>query len=336
MARRKRKQKTPEQRRKQANRRQRILQTAGRALFLLVLVSAALLALTVFFKVDAIEVEGMSRYTALEIENGMDIKTGDNLYLWNKVKVADHLLEKFPYLETVQIRRHLPDKLVVTVSESQAVLAVPADAGFYLLSEQGKVLELSSSDGGLPVATGVTLMGMKPGQMVDRTADAYTDALLAVLDAGRASGMLNEVDFINLQSLTDVRIGCMKRFDIRAGTIDQLEYRLRFAQTVIAERLSPSDIGRLYWDGKERLHFVPDTAENVARSATTLEAAPPDPPKNTKPQTDDPDTAGEGGDNAGEYGDSSGEAGDADLPDESEPDSGEDGLSGEPGDETGE
>lgn len=323
MARRKRKQKTPEQRRKQANRRQRILHTAGRALFLLVLVSAALLALTVFFKVDAIEVEGMSRYTALEIENGMDIKTGDNLYLWNKVKVADHLLEKFPYLESVQIRRHLPDKLVVTVSESQAVLAVPSDGGYYLLSEQGKVLELSSSDGGLPIATGVTLMGMKPGQMVDRTADAYTDALLTVLNAVRASDMLKDVNFINLQSLTDVRIGCMKRFDIRAGTIDQLEYRLRFAKTVIDERLSPSDIGRLYWDGKDRLHFVPDTAENVARSATTLEDAPVDPPADIKPQEDAPD-ADSGGKDGGNQ------------PDEGEPDGGDDESYGDSGEESGE
>ena len=44
-------------------------------------------------------------------------------------------------------------------------------------------------------------------------------------------------------------------------------YRLRFASTVIDERLSPSDIGRLYWDTQNRLHYVPDTAENVAASA---------------------------------------------------------------------
>ena len=42
--------------------------------------------------------------------------------------------------------------------------------------------------------------------------------------------MLDGLRFINLQDLTDVRIGYEGRFDIRVGTLDELSYRLRFAQ----------------------------------------------------------------------------------------------------------
>lgn len=271
---RKRKQKTPQQQRRRANRRQRILHIAGRVAFLAVLLAAAVLALTVFFKVETIEVEGSSRYAAADIADSMDVQVGDNLYLWNKVKEADKLLERFPYLDTVQIRRRLPDALVVTVTECQAVLAVPSDSGYYRVSSKGKVLEITPEDGGLPVATGVPLMGTQPGQMIDPAVDAYADALLTVLTALDASGLLPEVDFVNLQSLTDIRIGYQGRFDLRVGTLEQMAYRLRFAMTVIGERLSPSDIGRLYWDARDRLHFVPDTAENVAKSKTTLDTTP--------------------------------------------------------------
>ena len=52
-----------------------------------------------------------------------------------------------------------------------------------------------------------------------------------------------------------------------------LSYRIRFAQTVMSERLSPSDIGRLYWDDEGRMHFVPETAEEVARSGSVSGAA---------------------------------------------------------------
>lgn len=239
----------------------------GRALFVGILLAAAVLALTIFFQVDTITVVGASKYSAEELVAGMDVKKGDNLYLWNKIKTANSLTERFPYLETVQIRRHLPDAIVVTVTECKAVLAVPSDGGYFLLSAQGKVLERRATDGGLPVVTGVSLMGMQPGQTVTPDADAYTDALLTALQTLDEAGMLDEVDFINMQSLTDVRIGYLRRFDIRVGTTERLGYRLRFVQTVIAERLSPSDTGRLYWDSKARLHFVPDTAENVAKSA---------------------------------------------------------------------
>lgn len=268
---RRRKQSTPERQRRHANRRNRLFRAAGRVLFIGILLAAAVLALTVFFRVNTISVEGSVRYSAEEIVAGMDVKQGDNLYLWNKVKVSDELLRQFPYLETVQIRRHLPDALVVTVTECTATVAVPSDGGYYYLSEQGKVLEQNAADGGLPLVTGVTLSGLTPGQMVRQAEDAYADALLEILQTMDAGGMLEGLDFINLQDLTDIRIGYDGRFDIRVGTVDELAYRLRFAKTVIDERLSPSDIGRLYWDKDDRLHFVPDTAESVAASATGTE-----------------------------------------------------------------
>ena len=261
---RRRKQSTPERQRRHANRRNRLFRAAGRVLFIGILLAAAVLALTVFFRVNTISVEGSVRYSAEEIVAGMDVKQGDNLYL-------DELLQQFPYLETVQIRRHLPDALVVTVTECTATVAVPSDGGYYYLSEQGKVLEQNAADGGLPLVTGVTLSGLTPGQMVRQAEDAYADALLEILQTMDAGGMLEGLDFINLQDLTDIRIGYDGRFDIRVGTVDELAYRLRFAKTVIDERLSPSDIGRLYWDKDDRLHFVPDTAESVAASATGTE-----------------------------------------------------------------
>ena len=288
MKRRERKQITPDQERRRANRRQRIIRAAGRVLFLAILVAAAICALTIFFKVKTISVEGAMRYRTEEIVAGMGVKQGDNLYLWNKVKVSDRLLHDFPYLESVQIRRRLPDTLMVTVTECSGAVAVPSGTGYCYLSEQGKVLELSETDGGLATVSGVALEDAQPGELVARAQDAYVDALLEVLQTLDAAGMLDGLRFINLTDLTDIRIGYEGRFDIRVGTLDGLSYRIRFAQTVISERLSPSDIGRLYWDDQNRLHFVPDTAENVAASANETETGS-SPPVNLESPEDEPD-----------------------------------------------
>ena len=288
MKRRERKQITPDQERRRANRRQRIIRAAGRVLFLVILVAAAICALTIFFKVKTISVEGAMRYREEEIVAGMGVKQGDNLYLWNKVKVSDRLLHDFPYLESVQIRRRLPDTLMVTVTECSGAVAVPSGTGYCYLSEQGKVLELSETDGGLATVSGVTLEDAEPGELVERAQDAHVDALLEVLQTLDAAGMLDGLRFINLTDLTDIRIGYEGRFDIRVGTLDGLSYRIRFAQTVIGERLSPSDIGRLYWDDQNRLHFVPDTAENVAASANETETGS-SPPVNLESLEDEPD-----------------------------------------------
>ncbi len=258
---------------KRANRINRMLRFIWRIIFLAVLMCAALFAMTIFFRIDKITVEGVEKYTSEEIISGMDVKKGDNLYLFNKFKTADALLVKFPYLASVQIRRKLPDGLLVTVTECDALAAVPTDNGYFLVSGQGKILEQGADSKGLPIVTGASLMGSAPGEMIDPSKDAYADVLLTIIQTLDAADMLEDTDFINMQSLTDVRIGYMDRFDIRIGTVDSLAYRMRFARFVMGEKLSPSDVGRLYWDSKGRLHFVPDTIENVQKSGNITQNA---------------------------------------------------------------
>lgn len=274
MRRRRRRQKTPEQVRRRVSRRQRFFHTIGRILFLGILLAAATLALTVFFKVDTITVEGAQKYRAEEIVAGMDVKQGDNLYLWNKVKVCDAMLEKFPYLQSVQIRRHLPNALVVTVTECSASVAIASNGGYLLLSKEGKALEQSASSNGLPVVTGMTLTDVPLGKILSSDSSEAADDLLTILQTLDAADMLKDLAFINLSDLHDIHIGYLKRFDIRVDSVDNLAYYLRFAQTVIEDRLSPSDIGQLYWDSQNRLHYVPDTAENIEKAGLGLASSP--------------------------------------------------------------
>lgn len=275
MGRRKRRQRTPEKMRRRASRRQRFFHTIGRILFLGILLAAAILALTVFFKVDTITVEGAQKYHAEEIVAGMDVKQGDNLYLWNKVKVCDAMLEKFPYLQTVQIRRHLPNALVVTVTECTASVAIASDGGCLLLSKEGKALEQSATNNGLPIVTGMTLSEVPLGKTLSSESSESAEELLTILQTLDAAGMLSDLSFINLSDLRDIHIGYQKRFDIRVDSVDNLAYYLRFAQTVIEERLSPSDIGQLYWDSQNRLHYVPDTAENIEKAGLGVAVSTP-------------------------------------------------------------
>ena len=274
MRRRRRRQKTPEQVRRRVSRRQRFFHMIGRILFLGILLAAATLALTVFFKVDTITVEGAQKYRAEEIVAGMDVKQGDNRYLWNKVKVSDAMLEKFPYLQSVQIRRHLPNALVVTVTECSASVAIASNGGYLLLSKEGKALEQSANSNGLPVVTGMTLTDVPLGKILSSDSSEAADDLLTILQTLDAADMLKDLAFINLSDLHDIHIGYLKRFDIRVDSVDNLAYYLRFAQTVIEDRLSPSDIGQLYWDSQNRLHYVPDTAENIEKAGLGLASSP--------------------------------------------------------------
>ena len=218
MRRRRRKKHTPDQM-EQQRRGRKIFRVLGRVLLTGIVLAAAMVAMTVFFKVKTISVEGAEQYGSEELIAGMDVQKGDNLYLWNKNRVLSDLMHSFPYLESAQLRRKLPDGLVLTVTECTAAAAVRnEDNTFTYISAGGKVLENNAADGGLPTVLGVTL-NAQIGDFLATGTDAHVDAMLNVLENMDAAGLLEKMSFLNLNDLTDVRIGYDKRFDIRAGSL---------------------------------------------------------------------------------------------------------------------
>ena len=115
-------------RRRKSNRRRRgSFGFLYKLLSMLVICGAIVAALTLFFRVDTIEVTGMERYTAQEIINASGVETGDNLFLLNKYSVDQDIKAALPYIEELRINRRLPDTLVIQVQECGTPLAVVQD-----------------------------------------------------------------------------------------------------------------------------------------------------------------------------------------------------------------
>ena len=65
---------------------------------MLIICVAIVVAITLFFKVEAITVSGQDRYTAQQVQDATGIQIGDNLYLLDKNEVADSIIETLPYI----------------------------------------------------------------------------------------------------------------------------------------------------------------------------------------------------------------------------------------------
>lgn len=110
-------------------------------LFVLMMLTLAILSVTVFFNAETILVEGNNRYTAEEILEVGGLEIGQNLFRLDKFKVIDRM-EGLPYVKTVEIDRKLPNTLSVKVIENQPVVWLETDTGAALLNEEYRVLEL--------------------------------------------------------------------------------------------------------------------------------------------------------------------------------------------------
>ena len=128
---------------KRRNRRRR----RGRASFplrllsLIVVIAAIVGALTMFFRIDTIVVQGNARYTDEQIIEAAGVQKEQNLVLLNKYDVKQAIFDALPYVETVVVNRKYPDALLLTVTECVASAAIPGADGTWLMSDSGKILE---------------------------------------------------------------------------------------------------------------------------------------------------------------------------------------------------
>ncbi len=239
-------------------------------LFAVVAVTAGILAVTVFFKVQTIEMVGDTRYSAEELEAVLGVQPGDNLFLWGQSSGIQAVEAQFPYVDTMKVHRKLPDRLILEVAECTPIGVLQTGNKNWLIDVNGKLLEEvdAQTAQSYRTITGVTLSTSKTaGQVLETSESDSVTALLTLLQVLRQSDRMERVNFINLSRLYEIHMGYDGKFDVWLGTLDALAHKLKFLDTIIDEKLSPSDIGVIDISDDTSARFRPDTAENVASAA---------------------------------------------------------------------
>ena len=116
-------------------------------------------ALSLFFKAEQIFVTGTSRYSQQQVLQASGIRQGGNLFLLNKHQAAASITEQLPYVESVRIRRQLPNALHIEITECAHPLALEQDGAVWLLNGSGKLIDKLQPGQGesYPLVTGLAL-----------------------------------------------------------------------------------------------------------------------------------------------------------------------------------
>lgn len=102
------------------------------------LITGAVLSLTVLFPIDSITVTGSEKYTAEEILSAASIKKGDNLF--TAKADAGAMAKKLPYVQSVQTVRKLPGSLTLKVKDAAEYACYKADGKYFTVSRSLHVL----------------------------------------------------------------------------------------------------------------------------------------------------------------------------------------------------
>lgn len=219
-----------------------------RFLSFLVICSAIAAALILFFKTQNFVVSGNQRYTEQEIIDSTGVEIGDNMFLLNKFAISSQMTRQLPYIESVSIRRSLPDTLVISVEECQAVAAIVQDGAGWLISSGGKLLEqvTVSQAEQYPQITGVELLMPSVGGTMEFPAagNATEEQVLGLLNALESREMLEKLEGIDCSDSEKMVMAYDGRFRVEMHYDDDFSRDLRIVEEVIAG-LQPNETGTI-------------------------------------------------------------------------------------------
>ena len=226
----------------------------------LVICAAIAVALTLFFKVERIDILGAERYSQQQIVDASGIQIEDNMFFMNKYEVSDKITSALPYIETVQIRRALPDGLIIAVTECSAPAAVQHNGKTWLLSAQCKVVDYKAPIAAKEYAevVGLTLTEAEVGLpiAVAEESEHSLELLHTLLPLLAQKNMLADVQKIDLSDPMLLSLRYLDRFDVTLRRDADLDYKLEYLLAVVA-RLEVNEKGRIDMTQADKASFIP-------------------------------------------------------------------------------
>lgn len=237
-------------------------------------VVALVMAISIFFRVDTVSVLGAQKYTAWDVSQASGIQVGDGLLTLSKARVAGKIQSALPYVDEVKISVTLPGTVNIEIKELQVTYAIAAqDNSWWLIAADGDVvkeIETSAASGftrifGVqadaprtdakvtaaadqlpePEETDATEEGeiaqTQPGEeltlptQVLETNAQRLDAALSILQSLERNGVIGQIASVNVQSLSDIHLQYGQRFQVRLGTADNLDYKIRYMSQAISQ-----------------------------------------------------------------------------------------------------
>lgn len=209
--------------RKKKRRRRRRIKIFFSFLFIAI-ITLAILSLTVFFKIDGITVKNNTIYTSGDIISVSGVEIEDNLFALNSSKIEQRITKSLPFIKTVELKRQLPSKLCVVITETVEEVCYYKDGVYYSADKQGKILkEYTEQPAEMILIKNTEQINLSVGEYVEYTSFEEKDLVNKHFELAEYYGYnLNTIDVRDIYNST-VRID--NRFIVEFGTYSNIELK---------------------------------------------------------------------------------------------------------------
>lgn len=224
---------TPKQKRKQKQKIRR-----RRALLLLLLIAAVLSVclFTPFFNVKTIEIKGNEIVAAEQILEAAAIPENINIFKIKKGSVKRSLLN-IPEIDAVKIRRLIPSKVRLEITETKPVMYFSYMTGYVITNEKGRVMSIVDTNEELNLLN-ITGLEIKNAEICKKLSvqDSDTfDIILNTINSLNRVGLLQEIRSCHFDDMQDVHLYLHDGTKVIFGNLENLDYKLSVLTKVLVQ-----------------------------------------------------------------------------------------------------
>lgn len=232
---------------------------SGPIMFFLVIV-AVIFVMSVFFRVSDIQVRGNTHYTDEEIIRAIDIEEGDNLFFFDRFAALSRVFAKLPYIDEVTVERSLPNRVIITVTESQALAYIVLGEENWTIDHNCKVLGKANDD---ELQGLIPILGISPGTLMIgetlETADGdeqIVEFIAEVLEQLEGRGLYTRVGRVDFTDPEQVEFTLGDKYIVRIGNSSAIDYKFGMLISVLSQLLE-GDVGIINVSDGNTAHFSP-------------------------------------------------------------------------------
>lgn len=229
------------------------------------IVLALLFGMSIFFKVEDVQISGTVKYDAWAVREASGILDGENLLTLSKPRVSSNILSSLPYIDTVRVGIRLPDTVIIQVTELQVVYSVSdSDGQWWLIDDSGKVVDscTAADSEDYTRILGVTLAAPtvgsqaiayeEPAETVDGGetvpvtvyAKERLSAAVSILQHMENYGLIGTVATVDVTELEDIRLWYGTRFEMLLGNTKELGKKVNALSQAVTQ-MGQYDTGTL-------------------------------------------------------------------------------------------
>lgn len=199
---------------------------------LLLLISCFLvLSLTVLFPIKSVNSGGSQIYSSDEITAACNIK-GKNIFTLNSDDLESAVRKKLPFVDSLKIKRSLPDTVYITVKDAEPYAYYQTEAGYCTVSKKGYVLGSASEEPEnlLKIVCGnVSCETGKRAEISSKTEKKLIEDIISYLEARSI-----ETQLIDVTDSIAITLRVDNRFDVNLGSSNYIEYKITHLSGMIA------------------------------------------------------------------------------------------------------